>query len=271
VSHPLLARLRSPDADLRRQACLEVPQDPAAVILADALGESLGDPVLAVAVAASDALVALARQQHDVKPVLRASLHQPEPSRRLHAALTWARLEPPEPRLLPALVGGLGLADGKRRWWAAKCLVDTGRLHGQVLPLLVGLSRGDASPVVRRMARHCLRELACDDPAAAQALLEATYDRDVAARRAGYAALAALLDPPDAVFARLLEALSGEPDGACRRIATVALAELGAARPTALGAAGIAALRAAAEDPNDEALRRGARRALARVDAAGAG
>jgi hypothetical protein len=266
VTHPLLARLRSADADLRRQACLDVPGDPAAVILADALGESLGDPVLAVAVAASDALVSLARQ-HDVRSVLRASLHQPEPSRRLHAALTWARLEPPDPRLLPALVGGLRLSDGKRRWWAAKLLVDTGRLHGQVLPLLIGLSRGDPSPLVRRMARHCLRELARDDAAAARALLEATFDPDVPARRAGYAALAALLDPSDAVFARLLEALSEEPDGACRRIATVALAELGAARPAALGAAGIEALRAAADDPADEALRRGARRALARVDA----
>lgn len=267
MTHPILARLHSPDAAVRRQACGDAALDPAAVILADALGEALGDPERAVAVAASDALVDLSRA-HDVRPVLRASLHADEPRRRLHAALTWVRLQPPDPRLLPALVGGLGLADGKRRWWAAKCLVDTGRLHGQVLPLVIGLSRGDPSPVVRRMARHCLRELAGDDPAAALALLEATRDPDVAARRAGYAALAALLDPPEAVFARLREALGDESDGACRRIATVALAELAALRPHALGEAGLAALRAAAVQPDDEALRRGARRALERIAAA---
>lgn len=265
MSHPLLARLGSRDPEERHQACLDAVADPSAVLFADALGRSLGDPVKAVATAAADALVALSRQ-HDVLPTLRSALHEGDDRRRLMAALTWARLQPPDARLLPALVAGLGLPDGKLRWWAAKCLVETGRMHGEVLPLLIGLSRSHEDPVARRMAHHCLRELGRDDPHAARALLDATRDPDVRARRAAYAALAALLDPPPEVLARLAEALEQEDDGACRRIATVALGALLAARPERDDAGALAALRRARSDGDDPDLRRGAERALALIE-----
>lgn len=267
MSHPLLERLRSPDPDERREACRAAREDPAAVLFDAALGEALGDPVNAVALAASDALVQLA-QRHDVSVILREALRGEQPRRRLMAALTLARLEPPSVRLLPALVDGLGLEDGKLRWWAAKLLVETGRLHGEVRQLLHGLSRGDENPVVRRMTRHCLRELARDDPESARTLLEATHDEDVRARRAAYAALASLLDPPVGVIERLTQALGSEPDPASRRIASVALGQLGAVDPDALDQAALEALRAAREDPVDENLRRGAQRALQRIEAA---
>lgn len=263
MSHPLLERLRSPDPDERCAACHAIGEDPAAILLVDGLAGALGDPVKAVARAASDVLVKLGRD-HDVLPTLRAALRDGDPLRRLDAALALARLEPPHMRLVPALVDGLGLDDAKRRWWATKLLVETGRLAPEVLPVLLGLSRSDPRPVVRRMARHALRELARDDPEAARALVEATRDPDVPARRAGYAALAAVLGPEPAVIARLAEALGSEPDPASRRIATVALAEIGARDPAVLDDATLRALEEAAE-AQDPDLQRGARRALAAV------
>jgi len=261
VSHPLLERLRSPDPDERCAACRDVGEDPAAILLVDGLVGALGDPVMAVAQAATDALVKLG-QDHEVIPSLRAALRDGDAMRRLDAALALARLEPPHVRLVPALVDGLGLADAKRRWWATRLLVETGRLATEVLPVLLGLSRDAEQPAVRRMARHALRELARDDPEAACALVEATRDPDVPARRAGYAALAAVLAPEPAVVVCLTEALGSEPDAACRRIATVALAELASRDASVIDAAARQALETARAS-RDEGLQRGAERALA--------
>lgn len=262
MSHPVVAGLRSADVDERLAACRRAVDDPAAVLFVDALVGALGDPVRAVFRAASDALTTLGRQ-HEVAPALRAALHAGPPRGRTAAALTLARLEPPDLRLLPALVAGLGLDDAKLRWSSLKTLVETGRLHGEVLALLAGLSRQDPSPVVRRMAHHGLRELGRDDLSAALALLEGTRDEDVAARRAAYAALSAQLDPPRSVLERLAAALSAEPDAACRRIASVALGEIGAR--CGLDAAAIEALRRARDESEDPDLRRGAARALERA------
>lgn len=261
MSHPLLERLRSSDPDERCEACRAIGADPAAILLIDGLVSALGDPVKAVARAATDTLVMLG-QDHDVIPALRTALHDDEPRRRLDAALALARLAPPHMRLVPALVDGLGLDDAKRRWWATRLLVETGRVTPEVLPLLLGLSRRDERPVVRRMARHALRELSRDDPDAARALVEATGDPDVAARRAGYAALAAVLAPEPVVIARLTEALDSEPDPASRRIASVALAELASRDASVIPEETVQALTAACSSP-DENLQRGARRALA--------
>jgi HEAT repeat protein len=243
VSHPIVERLRSADPERRLGACRDAPDDPSAVLLTEALGEALGDPV-------------------------RRALHSDQPRRRLGAALTWARIEPPPPRLLPALAEGLGARDGALRWAATRTLVEVGRLHGEVLPLLLGLAATHADPVVRRMAVHALRELAPDEPRVAEALLEATSDADRRARRAAYAALAGLLDPPERVFARLGEALRGEVDPASRRIASVALGRLGAAAPERVGPEALAALREAQRDASDADLRRGAERALRGIEAA---
>ncbi len=261
MSHPLLERLRSPDPDERCAACREIGEDPAAILLVEGLAGALGDPVKAVSQAATDTLLKLG-QVHDVIPTLRNALRDGDPMRRLDAALALGRLAPPHMRLVPALVDGLGLDDAKRRWWATKLLVETGRLEPEVLPILLGLSRGDERPVVRRMARHALRELSRDDPDAARALVEATRDPDVAARRAGYAALAAVLAPEPSVIDRLSEALDSEPDPASRRIATVALAELASRDASVIQEATVRALETARSSP-DEDIRRGARRALA--------
>jgi HEAT repeat protein len=265
VTHPLLERLASADPGERRAACTAAAEDPSGVLLADALSGALGDPVKAVVRAASDALVAIARSRGSVDEALRRALHSNEPTRRFGAAFTAARLEPPSPRLLPALVEALASGDGDVRWAAARLLVEAGRLHGEVLPLLVGLARAGENAVVRRMATFALRELAPDRPEAALVLLAAASDPDLHVRRAATTAMAALLDPPRAVAAHLLAALRDDPDAATRRLAALALGEIGAANPAAVPedtAEHLTAVSARAEDPD---LVRAVERALLRL------
>jgi HEAT repeat protein len=258
--------MRHADPAERRAACLAAADDPAAALLADALGHALGDPVKAVARAASDALLEIGRRERHVDSVLRDALRSDSPRRRFGAAYTSARLQPPTPSLLPALLEALGGGDGDIRWAAARILVDLGRLHCEVLGVLIGLLKGGEDAAVRRMAAFCLRELAPDRPEAASVLLASTYDPDLHVRRAGLSALAALLDPPPEVWERLLEALHKDEDPAARRIAAVALGELGAGKTGSFPEAVRDGLRALASQASQADLRRAAERALARLE-----
>jgi hypothetical protein len=53
VSHPIVERLQSPEADERASACRDAVEDPSAVLLIDELVEALGHPATAVPLAAS--------------------------------------------------------------------------------------------------------------------------------------------------------------------------------------------------------------------------
>jgi HEAT repeat protein len=262
VSHPIVERLRSRDASERRDACLAAVDDPAAVLLVDALVAALGDPVRAVWRAASDALAAIGRRDAGVGPALRAALASSEPRARHVAALTGSRLAPHELRLLPPLVEALASDDGTLRWGAARALVELSRTQGEVHPLLLQVAQADPDPVARRMAAFCLRDVAPDDLRTAAALLAASRDAETRVRRAALSALAALLDPPRAVEERLREVLAGDPDGASRRIAAAVLGGLGAHDPGFLGAETRAALARASSESPDPDLRRAAARAL---------
>jgi len=267
VSHPIAERLGSPDPNERRAACIAAVDDPSAVLLADALAGVLGDPVKAVVRAASDALVAIGRRDGGVQEVLRRALRSEHAAQRFGAAFTAARLDPPSPRLLPVLVEALGSGDGDVRWAAARLLVEAGRAHGEVLPLLVGLARAGENAVVRRMATFALRELAPDRPEAAEVLLAAARDSDLHVRRAATTAMASLQSPPASVGQHLLAALRSDPDAATRRLAALALGELGAASAEAVPAGTRSELEAAARRDEDSDLRRAIERALSRLGA----
>ena len=268
MSHPVQEGLCSQDPIQRRAACLAAIDDPSAVLLLSDLAEALGDEEKTVVRAASDALVAIGRGLPETRAVLREALHSRDPRRRWGAAFTSARLSPPDPALLPALVEALASPDGDVRWAAVKLLVETGRLHPQVLDVAIGLLRGADRPVVRRMATFCLRELAPDNPRAAAALLDASRDQDVHLKRAACTALAALLDPPPEVPARLLEALDSDVDPVTRRLAALALAELGAQNPAAMSGSSLQALQRAAGESRDPDRRSAAERALTRLESA---
>ena len=227
MRHPIIARLESRDPEIRRAACVDAGNDASAVILVDALANALGDLDRSVARAASDTLVQIASTDPGVETALRRMLRSADPRKQLGAAFTSTRLGPPEPRLIPTLVEGLQSPHGDVRWSAAKLLVDVGHLHGEVLPIVLGLVRGGATPAVRRMAAYCTRELAPESPESAAALLDATRDADPTVRRAGFSALAKLIDPPADVTARLIEVVRDDPDPAVRRIGAVALGHVG--------------------------------------------
>lgn len=264
MSHPLLARLRDPDPDVRRAACREAPDDPSAVVLVDALCAALADPEKAVARAACDALARIGTRDPSVSRALSAALPRLQPQGRLFAALAIARLEPPPAKLLPPLVAALALADGDLRWTAVRLLVELGRSAPEVLPLLLALVAGDEQPAARRMAVFALRELAPDRDETASALLIASRAADAELRRAALVSLASLWDPGRDVVARLCEALSDEPDAGTRGLAAAALGELGAAHPDRIGASARSALENALRTGPAPA-RAAAERALRRI------
>lgn len=267
MSHAIVEQLRSDDAQERRAACRAAADDPASVLLVDALCAALGDPEQAVASAAVDALAQIGGRDAGVRRALDRTLRGSDARCRWGAALAYARLEPPPVKLLPVLVEAIGAPDRRVRWAAARLLVDLGRLHPEALPVLLDRSANDPRREARRMAVHALRELAPDLPETAQALLAVTRDADVDLRRASLAALASLPEPPAEAIERLAEVVSGDDDDASRRIAATALGELGVALAARFPAAAAAALSAAASAADDLDLRAAAARALARMRA----
>ena len=263
----LLEKLTRGNAEERRSACRDAVENPSAIVLVDALAEALGDSEKAVARAASDALVKIDSQGGGVRKAIRKALQSDVPSRRQGAAFTAARIEPPGPRLLPALVEALGSADGDVRWAAARLIVEIGRAHGEVLLLLLAMVRTADQAVQRRMATFALRELAPDRAEAAEALLGAARDTDLQVRRAALTAMASLTAPPPGVVTRLLEALREDEDAASRRLAALALGEIGRADPRAISPEAIRQLRDCEARSPDSELRRAVQRALARVEA----
>ena len=269
MSHPIVERLRSPDPEVRRAACREAIRDPAATLLVDALGETLGDPVKAVARAASEALARLAREVNGVEEIVHRALRSDEASRRWHAVLVSSRIEPSSPRLLPATIEAMASEESDVRWTAARLLVEAGRVNPEVLPLVIGLVRSGDSARIRRMAAYCLRELAPEDPESARALLDATRDSEIQVRRAALTALAGLTDPSQEVFDRLSEVVDEPSDPGNQRIAAHALGTLGSVDGARMSEAALRALRRIAETESNRPLQAAARRALDRADRQG--
>ena len=225
MTHPIVAALRSAAADERRAGCDAAPEDPSAVLLVDPLVEALGDRDPRVARAATRALERIGRQREPetVLVALRAALRSEDPRRRLEAAWTWARLEPPPVKLLPAVVSALGDLDGDARWRAARLLVELARMHGEVAPVVRNLAAADQPARVRRIGLAALRELEPESDAAVAAHLAASRDPDVGLARLALLGLAGLAGPTDEVSRRFAEVAASHADPACRTIAARAL------------------------------------------------
>ncbi len=260
MTHPIVAALASGDADERRAACRAAIEDPSAVLLVDALVGALADRDIEVVRAATHALERIGRQQDDdaVLTALSPALRSDDPRHRLEAAWAWARLEPPPVKLLPAVVSGLEHARGDARWRAARLLVELGRIHGEVAPVVIGLAAPSRPPEVRRIALTALRELAPGTPETLLVHLEACRDTDVGLVRLALTGLAGLRQDTPEVWAQLGSALTKHEDPICRRTAATAIATLGHP-PEAVRDA----LREATSDA-DASVRSAAGRALSR-------
>jgi HEAT repeat protein len=191
----LLARLASPDRAEQRLAC-----DEAALRI---------------------------RSEPSLRDALRELLRDSRPQARFAAAFVLFHVERPTLRLLPALLDSLELADGDTRWQAAQMLAALGRLHGEVLPVVLAEARGATSPSRRRMALYVLRELAPERDETGAAFLAALDDADGHVRRAALSCFAKLTDPPRALVERALALANGaDPDPRMARIAAVILPDL---------------------------------------------
>jgi len=181
-----------------------------------------------------------ALQRISAEPALRDALREGlaagAPAARFAAAWVLFHAERPTLRLLPALLDALELADGDVRWQAVQMLAVLGRLHGEVLPVLLAEARGAAAPLRRRMALYALRELAPEREETSAVLLAALADADGHVRRAALSCFAKLRDPPRELAVRALELAQGaDPDPRMARIAAVVLPDLVRAHPELRG------------------------------------
>lgn len=262
MSHPVLAGLRSRNAADRLTACEAAADDPSAVLLVEGLVGALDDADRRVVQAATRALERIGRDHDAVFTALRSALRSESARHRLEAAWTWARLEPPPIKLLPAVVGALEEAEGEARWRGARLLVEMARLHGEALPVLRSLAEPGADPRVRRVMLAALREAAPGDPHTVSAHLAASRDPDAGLRRLALTGLAGLGPADVAVWKRLAEVLGEADDPVERRVAIAAVAALWPPPPEVSRA-----LADTARSDPEQSVRAAATRALARAEA----
>lgn len=247
----ILEALRSNDPKERAQACRDAASDPSAVLWVDALVQALSAPEREVRVAARAALAAVGREHTEVTVRLREHLSGEDRPLRWESALILGRLSPPELRFLPALVDALESSEGDVRFAAARLLVETGRMHGEVrIVLLQLLAQGTTRG--KEMAIHALRSLAPGDPAVAAALLNTSRAETGPVRHAALAGLGALRVVSPEILSRLSSALESASDPAGRRLAAAALGQLG--QVGSLSEEAIAALQRAKDQEKDPQL-----------------
>jgi len=223
VTHPVVAALRSAAAEERLAACAAAADDPSAVLLVDPLVAALGDRDARVVRAATRALERIGRDHEAVLVALRPALRSEDPRHRLEAAWTWARLEPPPVKLLPAVVSALADLDGDARWRAARLLVELARMHGEVAPVVRNLVAADQPARVRAIGLAVLRELEPESEQTRRAHLAASRDPDAGLARLALLGLAGLAAPTGEVWQRFVEVAESHGDAACRQIAARAL------------------------------------------------
>ena len=256
MTHPIAAALRSAAAEQRCAACAAAAEDPSAVLLVDPLVAALADRDARVVRAAASALERIGRQHEAVLVALRPALRSEDPRQRFEAAWTWARLEPPPIKLLPAVVSALEDLAGDARTRAARLLVELTRLHGEVAPVVRSLVAADQPARVRAIGLTAMREIAPDSDAARRAHLAASRDPDPGLARIALTGLAGLA-PAREIWERIAEVLAHHADPACRRIAATAVGPLGDPPPDVRDA-----LARAAQSDADPIVRAAAARAL---------
>jgi hypothetical protein len=250
----VLAHLRSAAAADQLEAIAEVrTRKLFTAAELDALTDCLRAPVTAVRRAAAETLAALATAAPAVRSRLTATLQASDAALRWGAAYGLARLGPAPAESLPILLDALGSSDGDVRWATAAMLVGMAD-RDAVVEQLVGVTRA-GSPVQRKMAVYCLRDVAGSLSGIDSVLFAALDDPEAGVRLAAVTSLPRVaIDRVDA-SRRLLAALD-DTVATVRRSAAAALGALRLSTPAVLNRLRAAA---AADDPS---LARAARRSL---------
>ena len=215
--------------------------------------DALGAPTKAEQRRAAEVLAAVARAGQDVAPLLEQGLADGSARRRWGAAYACSVMGATSPACLPILLEALGSDDGDVRW-AAATIIRSLPGYQDVVPELRALVHA-LSPLQRKMALYCLRDLSARASGLDDELLAALRDDQPAVRLAALSAVTVLAQDRRAA-ARAVMGRLDDADAGVRRAAAAALGRLGPAEPAIIEAL------QRARDGADPALTRAAASAL---------
>lgn len=215
--------------------------------------DALGAPTKAEQRRAAEVLAAVAGAGQDVGPLLEQGLADGSGRRRWGAAYACSVVGAMSPACFPILLEALGSDDGDVRW-AAATIIRSLPVHPDVVSQLRALAHAP-SPLQRKMALYCLRDLSARASGLDDELLAALRDDEPPVRLAALSAVTVLAQDRRAA-ARAVVGRLDDADAGVRRAAAAALGRLGPAEPDV-----VEALRRA-RDGADPALTRAAASAL---------
>ena len=222
----------------------------------------LANPRKAIQRPAAERLAEAARTEPSLRARIAASLSSDDPRRRWGAAYALTLLDHAPLDAMPVLLDALGSSDGDVRWAAARLVTRAAREVPRLTDDLRRLVTA-ASPLQRKMALYCLRDMADASVLSRGIVAPALTDVEPAVRLAAMATMAAL-GPRTTETADLIAALLDDGDPGVRRAAAATLGQLGVRTPAIeerLGRASVS---------GDPALERAARQALSRLAAVAA-
>ncbi len=196
--------------------------------------------------AAVDALISLATASPDIQQTLHQRLIETGHRNYWPAAYILGHLPHPSGVVIQTLIEALDHREPDIRWAIALLMVRIVKTEGDLLSLLVELSKTGTTNQ-KRMALYCIRDLTLSDSVSLAALLEALRDGDPTVRVAATICLKLRSDLDNAGKSLLLQVYLTDKELRVRNTAAVALANLGSPAPEFMNA-----LRKARESDNDQ-------------------
>ena len=176
--------------------------------------------------AAVDQLIELARESAQVRTALDLRLNASGHRNYWPVAYILGHLPRPSGAAIRNLLDTLDHREPDIRWACSLLLAKIAQRETTVIELLIDLCRrGTANQ--KRMAIYCLRDLALNDAASLQALIESLADGDATVRVAAVTSLKNRTDDTDRVREALLQSYLIDADIKVRNAAAVTLANIG--------------------------------------------
>ncbi len=185
--------------------------------------ESLAHSDRAVVRRAVDSLVALGNERPEIRESLSKLFQEVSSKKRWPVAYTLGQLTQPSSSCLEVLTAALGSEDPDIRWATLQLLIRLGNNDPRIPTLVCNLLNSE-SPVQRRMAVYCLRDLGVGDPSLQ---LRCLGDTDPLVRVAAVTALSKHAQLSGDVLSVLMRTNSDDTDSRVRNAAGFVLERLG--------------------------------------------
>ena len=196
--------------------------------------------------------------RREVARRLEEALGRRDPRVAWSAAFVLARARGPRTEFVGPLLRAFTLEDADDRWTAAQVLVRIAHAHAPTAERLCALARR-GSPMERRMALYCLRDISKRAANSLDPFLRALRDADPFVRSAAASILGRMERRQRPVVDGLLAMLNSDPSLLVRRVAAVSLGQIGTTR------CDVRACLESALEADDLDLRKAARHALAHL------